>query len=279
MNNKKFNYRLLLQIIFFLLIGTIAINHYFSENGKALIPFLSDASLHALCPFGGVATFYSLVSAGILIKKIHLSSVVLMTIVIIISLLFGAVFCGWVCPMGTIQEWFGKMGKKIFNKKYNKFIPEKVDKYLKYIRYISLVMVLYLTANSMKIIFADIDPYYALFNFWTGEVALLSILVLITTLLASLFIERPWCKYFCPYGALLGLFNKISLFKIRVNNGNCINCSKCNTVCPMNIKVNSMDKVNDVRCIGCMECTSEINCPIEDTVTFGLKSGGEKYET
>jgi polyferredoxin len=131
---------------------------------------------------------------GTFTHKIHQSSFILMILVFILAFLFGAVFCGWVCPLGSVQEWVGKLGKRLFKKRYNHFIPRRIDQYLRYLRYIMLIWVLYATAMTGKLAFADIDPYYALFNFWTGEVAITGLTVLGITLLASLAVERPWCK-------------------------------------------------------------------------------------
>jgi len=105
-------------------------------------------------------------------QKIHQSSFVLMVLVFTLAILFGPVFCGWVCPLGSIQEWVGKIGKRIHKRKYNHFIPLKFDRYLRYTRYLVLIWVLYMTATSGKLIFQEIDPYFALFNFWSSEVAI-----------------------------------------------------------------------------------------------------------
>lgn len=266
MNSKKrVKIRTIIQIFFFILVAMIAVNHTLVENGNG-IGFLSSASLHAICPFGGVVTVYQYLTTGSFIKKIHESSYILMIIMFIIAIGFGPLFCGWICPLGSIQEWLSKIGKKVFGKKHNRFVPRKFDKYLRYLRYLVLVWVIYMTAISGNIIFQDIDPYYALFNFWTGEVAVSGFIVLGIVIALSIFIERPWCKYACPYGALLGITNLFRIFKIRVNKDRCIECKSCNNACPMNINVSEKTIIRDHQCISCFKCTSEEACPIEDTV-------------
>jgi len=141
-----------------------------------------------------------------------------------------------------------------------------VDRILRYLRFVLLVLVVYDTATTAKLVFQQVDPYYALFNFWTGEVALASYLVLAATLLLSLVVERPWCRYACPYGALLGLANRIRLLKLRRNEATCTHCGACDRACPSRIPVSKRTTVNDLSCIGCMKCTSEEACPIKDTV-------------
>ena len=273
---KKIASRRWIQIGFFILVAIIAINHGFAEQGKG-IPFVAEASLHAVCPFGGVVSIYNLISAGTLVKKIHESSVVLMVIVFASALILGPLFCGWICPFGTFQEWISKLGKKIFKKRYNNFIPYRFDKYLRYLRYVLLVWVLIMTAYSGKIIFSDYDPYYALFQFWSGEVAITAYISLALVFAASLFVERPFCKYACPYGAVLGIFNLFRIVPLRRNTESCINCSACDKSCSMNIPVSTSGTVRDHQCISCYECTSDDGvCPVPSTMEFSTKKLEEK---
>jgi hypothetical protein len=259
--------RVVVQIAFFVLIALISVNHTLEESGKG-IPVVSAASLHSLCPLGGVVSVYQYFDTGTMVKKTHESSFVLMWIGFGLAVLFGPVFCGWVCPMGSIQEWFGKLGKKIFGKRYNRFIPYKYDKYLRYLRYLVLALVVYMTAASATLLFANVDPYYALFHLWSGEVAISGIVILVLVLVLSLFVERPFCKYACPYGALIGVFNLFRIFKIQRNASSCIDCKACDQSCPMNIPVSETLVVRNHQCISCMKCSSEQGCPVENTVEF-----------
>jgi len=256
-----------IQLFFFALIALIAVNHTLAEEGGG-IPFLSSASLHALCPFGGVVTIYQYAATGTFVQKIHESSFILMILGFILAVLFGPVFCGWVCPLGTAQEWTSKLGKKLFKRRFNRFVPGKVDAVLRYLRYGVLVWVLYMTAVTGRLVFAEVDPYFALFNFWSSEVAVAGLVVLGITLAGALFVERPWCKYACPYGAVLGVTNLFRVFKIRRNEPTCIACDKCSNRCPMNIPVSRQVVVRDHQCISCLECTSEAVCPVPATVDF-----------
>jgi polyferredoxin len=265
--------RRITQIFFFILIAFISINHTLAESGQGL-PFLSSASLHALCPFGGVVSIYQFATTGTFVQKIHSSSFVLMSIGFLLAILFGPVFCGWVCPLGTLQEWVGGLGKKLMKKRYNHILPEGLDKILRYTRYLVLAWVVYMTAASGTLVFSNIDPYFALFNLWSSEVAIGGIIVLSLTILLSLFVERPWCKYACPYGAVLGITNLFRVFKIERKASTCIACRACSKRCPMNIRVEDQEIIRDHQCISCLECTSEAVCPVADTVS--LTAGGVK---
>ena len=261
--------RRVVQIFFFALIALISINHNLVELGGGF-PLLSNASLHALCPFGGVVTIYQYATMGTFVQKIHESAFVLMVIGFVLAILLGPVFCGWVCPLGTVQEWVSKWGKKLFKRRHNHFIPNRFDHILRYARYIVLAWVIYITAMSGKLIFADYDPYFALFNFWSGEVAWTALAILGLTLGLSLFVERPWCKYACPYGAVLGISNLFRVFQIRRVASTCKNDGACSIMCPMNIPVDDVKTVRDHQCISCLECTSEAVCPVAKTVVFSV---------
>lgn len=274
---KKSQLRLISQILFFALIAMVTINHSLAET-SAGIEEIPAASIHAVCPFGGVVSIYRFVTAGSFVQKVHEASFALMVIVFLSAVLFGPIFCGWVCPFGSFQEWVGKLGRKLFRKTYNRVIPAKLEKALGLLRYAVLVWVVYSTAVSAKLIFSTYDPYSALFSFWTSEAQTAGVLILLAVIAASLVVERPWCKFACPYGALLGLTNKIRPFAIRRRAATCISCSKCDRSCPMNIEVSKATVVRDARCITCLECTSEAACPVKDTVVLSTPAFGGKGE-
>ncbi|NCC47379.1 MAG: 4Fe-4S binding protein, partial [Bacteroidia bacterium] len=267
MDKKKIGrLRYFVQLFFFLWVLGIVVVRALVEAGLSLPFSVKLISLHSICPFGGIVTLYTLVTEGSLVRQIHESAVVLAGLSILLALFFGPVICGWVCPFGTVQQWMGKLGKKLFKKRYNTFVPRKIDRYLRFIRYGVLVWVLVMTARSATLVFQTYDPFYALFNFYKSDVSKISLAILVFILLLSLFIERPFCKYACPYGAFLGLFNKIRFFKLKRNESTCINCSLCNQACPMNIDIASSKVVSSTQCISCLACTSEQACPVASTV-------------
>jgi polyferredoxin len=183
------------------------------------------------------------------------------------TLLIGAAFCGWLCPLGSVQDWIGRLGKKILGKRFNR-VPYILDQILGYLRYVVLALVVIGTTRMINLVFASVDPYYALFHFWTGEALPSAIAVLAVVLVSSLFVERPWCRWLCPFGALQGILQLVSPWKIRRNPEICINCNKCARACPMRIKVSEKMTVLDTRCNRCGECLAA--CPVEGGLEHSL---------
>jgi len=233
------------------------------------LPFPSF-EVHGVCPFGGVETLYALVTGAGFVHKTQASAVILLLVVLTSTLLFGAVFCGWFCPFGTFQEFIGKLGKRLFPKLYNR-VPRRADHVLRYVRYAVLVFIVVMTARVGKLVFETFDPYAALMNVLTGEVPTLALIALGIVAVASLFIERPFCRYFCPFGAVLGLVGMVSLFRPRRNVSTCIGCKRCDRSCPMGIEVSGKDAVRDPGCISCYRCMSGQACPKPDTIVLGTR--------
>jgi polyferredoxin/uncharacterized protein with FMN-binding domain len=256
-SDKKYKkLRLPVQLLFIGLLAVVSVHTVLYNSSRSDLP---PVSLQGLCPVGGVTALLELLIRGILLSPVTVA-------VIVISLLFGSVFCGWICPFGTIQDLITQLTKKLNIKKYNVLVPPSVDKYLRLFRYIVLLTVICFYIFHIITLLHPLCIYNSITKPWNnslpaGAVILFGIVVI------SFFTERPWCKYLCPYGALIGLTNKISFFRIRRKASSCINCKKCSTKCPMNIAVSEKTKIDDAQCISCFKCISGNHCPVKNTVT------------
>jgi polyferredoxin len=253
-------FRLFVQLAFVIFVIYVSVGHYLVENNPELNLF-GVASLHALCPYGGVVNLYTFFSTGDYVSKLHQSVFIMLFALLGLLLLTGASFCGWICPLGSVQEWFGALGKKIFKKNYNK-VPKKIDNILKYLKYVVLAVIIIQTARTSKLVFEPYDPYYNLFNIWTDEIAITGYISVLLTLGLSLFVERPFCRYACPLGAINGLFNSFSIFNIKRKKDTCINCKLCDKACPAGIVVSEKNAINSPQCIRCMKCVEA--CPVNN---------------
>ncbi|WP_394699405.1 4Fe-4S binding protein [uncultured Sphaerochaeta sp.] len=222
--------------------------------GALLLPV---GIFHLICPFGGIETLTRLFAQGLYIPKTGLPNLIILSAVLLTTILVGPVFCGWLCPLGSIQEWIRSLAKKIGIKRIE--IPEKLEKVLSLLKYVLLFLILRATLLSFNLVFLKVDPYYALLHFFTGEVATAALILLAVVLIASFFLDRPWCRFLCPLGAILGPLGKISLFKVRRPSSKCIGCGACSRACPVGLNPDKETTVTSSKCIRCGLC--EVSCP------------------
>ena len=119
----------------FILVALIAVNHTLAETGQA-IPFLANASIHAICPFGGVDTLYQLLTTGVFVSKIHSSAVVLLGITLLLSILApGPLRLGLPVghPPGMVREIWTQVVQAPLQ---HQFVPANIDHVLRYLRYL-----------------------------------------------------------------------------------------------------------------------------------------------
>ncbi|SUB81343.1 Putative electron transport protein yccM [Pragia fontium] len=216
------------------------------------------------------------------IPPIHAASMLLLIAFLAMSFLLKKAFCSWLCPIGTLSEALATLGKKLFGRHF--LLPRWLDIPLRGLKYLLLAFFLYLVIPMpVQALQAFLMSPYGLIadvkmlNFFRfiGETTLISIIVLT---IGSLFIQNLWCRYLCPYGALIGIFSLFSPFKIRRNADSCIDCGKCAKACPSRIPVDRLIQVRTVECTACMSCVE--SCPAKDTLVFSLtKPKGEPGAT
>jgi polyferredoxin len=179
------------------------------------------------------------------------------------SWVFRKSFCSWLCPVGTVSEALWKLGRQTFGRNFQ--LPRKLDVALRGVKYLLLGLFGY-AVGSMSVagIRAFLEGPYGvvddvkMLNFFrylglTGGVVMASIVV------ASVFVRNFWCRYLCPYGALMGLTALASPLRIRRNESACIDCGKCAKACPSALPVDRLVTIASAECTGCFECVAE--CP------------------
>lgn len=267
-NIKKSTIRIVIQLLMLTAVIIAAGSHYLSSIGIDM-NWISESTFHYICPICGVTSIYQfLTSSTLFVVKMKSTLGIVIGLVIMASVLLGPLICGFICPFGAVQDFTANIGKKIFKRKYNNFIPKKVHDKLKYLRYVTLIAAFILTGASGGVMFLEkINPYHGFLSIFKGAVSVTGLSVLALVIIVSLFEQRPWCKYLCPYGAFLGLFNKIKVFRIVRKRSTCIGCRKCSRQCPMKIDVHEAEEVRELRCISCMECVDDNVCPKDRTVS------------
>ncbi|PKM91813.1 hypothetical protein CVU82_01235 [Candidatus Falkowbacteria bacterium HGW-Falkowbacteria-1] len=253
-------FRFIVQISILFVVVSLALMHQKFGIERA-------APIDAYCPFGAVESFFTLLFNGEFLKKIFVSSFILLGIFLVSTIFLGRVFCGYFCPLGTIQEWMRELGKKIGFKK-DLEVPKKIDKYLRYVKYLVLLAIIYFSFYLGDLVFNIYDPYATLMHFGQEfDERIIGYFILFVLLISALFSKSLWCRYLCPLGAFFALIKKISFFKIKRDDKTCISCGICNNVCPANLEIKTANIIDDADCVGCGKCVG--NCP-KNSLSFKI---------
>jgi polyferredoxin len=240
-----------------LFVVLITVAAYLHQAGGVTIP-----SIHALCPFGGLESLFTLLTAGTFIDKVFSGTLILFFITLLLAVVFRKSFCGLLCPFGAIQEFFGLLGKKIFRRNFT--VPQTLDRPLRHLKYLVLVITVSYAWKTAGLWMAPYDPWAAYAHLSEGIPAVwasssLGLILLLVTVVGSVVYDRFFCKYLCPMGALNGIIGKISPFKVVRNEEACIHCDLCSKNCPANIDVSHGKGITSAECFNCQTCV--LNCP------------------
>ncbi|MCB0745183.1 MAG: 4Fe-4S binding protein, partial [Ignavibacteriae bacterium] len=246
----------------------------FYERPPGVEAFLPISSLMSM--------YYFLVSGEI--HSAHPAGLFIFIAILGISFVFGKSFCSWVCPIGFISESLGDFGEKIQKKLFKKRIkmPKLLDYPLRSLKYLLLGFFVYsifftMTTVALKHfldssynIISDVKMYYFFVN-----ISRFALFVIAALFVLSIVFRNFWCRYLCPYGALLGFFSLLSPLKIKRNKESCIDCNLCTKACPSFIKVDKVSTVFSDECSTCMSCVDV--CPVENTLELKPVLGKNRF--
>lgn len=208
---------------------------------------------------------------------------------LLVGTLFGRLVCGFLCPFGLIQELLYKIP---FVKKIKTF---RLDRPLRWLKYIILAVFVILLPLFIVDAAGTGSPWFCKWicpaGTLEGGIPLISaspalqgvigflfhwkLAILLITVLLSILIYRPFCKYICPLGAIYALFNKVSVYRYHVDREKCTSCGKCEKVCPMQISpVRETNHLECIRCGGCKEICS--SGAITSGFSLASKNKGKK---
>jgi polyferredoxin len=179
-------------------------------------------------------------------------------------------FCAWLCPVGTVSEYLWKLGRFMFRRNFR--LPRWVDLPLRSLKYIVLGLFAYFVAAMSAAAVAEFiaSPYGLIvdvrmvnfFRYLEGTAAY----VILGLFVASLFVQNFWCRYLCPYGALMGLAALVSPTRIVRTESACIDCAKCANACPASLPVDKLVQIRSAECTTCLECVAV--CPAKDALAL-----------
>ncbi|KUO70301.1 MAG: hypothetical protein APF77_16560 [Clostridia bacterium BRH_c25] len=197
--------------------------------------------------------------AAFINKAITSSIVVLWISYILLALLFGRAYCGYICPIGLKQRFFNFVGELIFKEPFE--IPKRLDKYMRMFKYIVASVLIIWSLFKLRILIGDnpLSQYSELWNelgFIEGMLDWVMIILFLSTIIGSITIKYFYCKYFCIKGSVFGLLSNVCAFRLKVDKNKCTECKSCSMNCPMNIRVHTLETVKSMDCLRCQQCVA-----------------------
>jgi Pyruvate/2-oxoacid:ferredoxin oxidoreductase delta subunit len=269
------------QSVLFLLTLAVGVQFYLfvaQAGGDGPITIQRPAGVEGFLPIGALLGWKQLLTTGVW-DPIHPAAMVILFYAAAISLLLRKSFCSWFCPVGTVSEWLWKLGGRMFGR--NLQPPAWLDWPLRTLKYLMLSFFVYITIrmSSAEIAAFLNTPYYKMadvkmLHFFThiGIVAGVTVAVLLTM---SVFIRNFWCRYLCPYGALMGIFALFSPTRVQREADTCTNCLKCTRICPSHLPVHKRKQIVSPECSGCLDCVNI--CPSAGTLSMKTTAFGSAH--
>jgi polyferredoxin len=237
--------------------------NFYAAGGTGAPPVERPPSVEGFLPIGALMALKLWLTTGIF-DHVHPAGLVVFISALVLSAGMKKTFCGFICPVGALSDITWKIGRKVFGRSFS--MPARIDYPLRALKYMLMTFFLYvvvvrmpaagiaqfLTSDYYRI--ADVKMLY-FFTEPTTEAAL----TLLMLFLFSLFFKNFWCRYLCPYGALLGLVSVCSPVKISRDEAACVNCGKCARNCPSLLPVDRRTIIRSPECTGCLTCIS--HCP------------------
>ncbi len=267
--------RHIVQLVFVALNGWLGFQFYlwvrFYERGGTGLYVARPAGVDGWLPIAGLMNFKYWVSTG-RVPAIHPAAMYLFLGFLLMSMLAKKAFCSWLCPVGTLSEYLSRLGHKIFRR--NLRLPKWADVPLRGLKYVLLGFFVYVVGTmSSEMLFGFMNTPYGMIadvkmlNFFR-DIGVVGVVVLAVLGGLSMLVQNFWCRYLCPYGALLGLVSVVSPIKIRRDQEACIDCAKCARVCPANLPVDKLMQIRSAECSACLVCVAA--CPAESALQFAL---------
>ena len=204
---------------------------------------------------------------------VHPAGMVILGFAALVSLLGRKSFCSWFCPVGTLSEGLWKAGRRLLGRNFR--LPGVLDWILRGGKYalLGFFAVVIVRMDTAAIARFLESPYYRMadvkmLHFFT-RMSATTALVITALVILSLLVRNFWCRYLCPYGALMGLLALASPLKIRRRETTCIQCGQCTRACHHQIAVHVKRSVASPECSGCLDCVQV--CPVSQTLQMSSR--------
>lgn len=275
--NRRFAYRGVrhwLQLSVFVVTVGIGLQfavHVHQTGGPGPVTVARPPGVEGFLPIGALMAWKRFAATGQW-DAVHPAAMVILGFAAMASLLIRKSFCSWFCPVGTLSEWLWKLGDRLVGRSLR--IPVWLDAVCRSLKYFLLGFFLFIIFFKMSArdigLFLE-SPYY-----WMADVKMLhfftrmsgtTAVVLGCLALLSICFRNFWCRYLCPYGALMGIFALVGPTAVRRRESSCVGCGRCETVCPAHLPVSRKRTIRSPECSGCMDCVRM--CPEANALRMG----------
>jgi len=200
------------------------------------------------------------------IDPVHPAALAIFLGICLMSIIVAKSFCSHLCPVGLLSEWLGRAGIRLTGTSLT--LPWWLDIPLRSLKFLILGFFVWAVFFAMtpEGVAAFLDSPYArivdakMWKFFVPP-SRLTVSVLGILVVGSVFIRDFWCRYLCPYGALLGIFGRFAFFKVSRDADICTDCRACTAVCPARLKVHQLQRISSIECTSCQDCV--MVCPVE----------------
>lgn len=268
-------YRHYVQLFFLALIIWIGIDftRFVLQLQKGIAPTVSrPPGVEGFLPISALISLKYWLLTGVF-NSIHPAALVLFLIFTATAVFMKKGFCGWICPFGLLSEMLEKLHIKLFDRRFH--LPRWLDyplRSLKYLLAFFFVWAVFVQMNVFDLQKFIYSPYnrVADIRMWQffADMSSTTFWTLAILVALSFLIPHFWCRYLCPYGALLGALSWLSPLKIHRNENSCIDCGLCTKACPASIKVDKAKTVWSDECNACLRCVDA--CPVKDTLYLSV---------
>ncbi len=264
-------YRKIVQYFFLATVFLIGIKFtiFVSQLASGNSPTVTrPPGIEAFLPISSLISLKYWLVGGVF-NQVHPSGLIILLMALATAILLKRGFCSWVCPIGLLTEYLNRLHRFIFRK--NVKLPTWLDYPLRSLKYLLLAFFLWaviLQMNAVALEYFIYSPYNMVADikmlYFFTNISTFSLRVLIILIGLSILIRNFWCRYLCPYGALLGVLSFLSIFKVHRNEETCTQCQQCTRTCPVDIKVHKTTSVISDECHACLKCVAV--CPEKNTL-------------
>lgn len=231
---------------------------------KVVIQILSFALIPGLFEgeFAAVGNIVSCIYKGNISWESVKYSVWMLLATVPATVLVGRFFCGFFCSFGAVQDllWLGSHRlRALFPGKRNLKKADRIFRFAKYAVLFYFIIFIWSGVTAVKTAGPwQVFGQYVSFGHWPGLKPLLSVggVLLLLIFIGSLFVQRFFCRYFCPMGAIYSLISQTSFLKIDKPREECGKCHLCTSKCTMGMDLTKKDRIAGGECISCQKCVS-----------------------